>query len=314
MSSIPLLVITAMSDASLARFQAAGFEPIIAVEDDQWTAAINRQGPEIQAVLTKGTTGLSAAQMDQLPALRIICALGVGHERIDVGAAAERNIVVTHSPGANATSVADHAMALLLAITRDIVRVDRLARLGDWDKRTRPEVSGKRLGLLGLGNIGREIARRGAHGFTMQVAYHSRHRQPAAEPGWEYLPSTLALAQWADYLVVAIPGGEATKHLVNAEVLQALGPKGFLINIARGSIVDTPALIAALNNGQIAGAGLDVVEGEPNVPPALVALENVIITPHLAGRSPNSVEAMVTAVLENLTAHFAGQPVPSPVS
>jgi lactate dehydrogenase-like 2-hydroxyacid dehydrogenase len=248
-----------------------------------------------------------------LPKLDIICALGAGYENIDVSAAKARNIIITHGPGTNDTSVADHAMALLMAIARGIVQSDSAVRRGEWaaSRQVRPMVSGKRLGILGLGNIGEQIARRASAGFSMSVAYHSR--TPRADCAWHYLPSPVTLAQWSDFLVVATPGGAMTRHLVDDAVLNALGADGFLINIARGSVVDTSALINALKKGSIGGAALDVVEGEPDVPAELLAQENVIITPHIAGRTPEAAEATIKLVLDNLQACFAGQSVLTPV-
>jgi lactate dehydrogenase-like 2-hydroxyacid dehydrogenase len=174
-----------------------------------------------------------------------------------------------------------------------------------------PQVSGKRLGILGLGTIGLEIARRGANGFGMSVGYYNRRARP--ECGYTYFDNPRALAAESDFLVVATPGGAGTHHLVDAGVLEALGPDGYLINIARGSVVDTDALIAALAEKRIAGAGLDVVDGEPTIPEALKRLDNVVLTPHSAGRSPEAVAATVALFLENATAHFGGKPVLTPV-
>lgn len=202
-------------------------------------------------------------------------------------------------------------MALLLGAARHLPQADAWVRQGHWNGFMGPQVSGKRLGIVGLGTIGLEIARRGANGFGMTVGYYNRRPRP--ESGYTYHDSPLALAEASDFLVVATPGGTDTRHLVNAAVLDALGPQGYLVNIARGSVVDTEALIAALAERRIAGAGLDVVEGEPVVPPALLKLDNVVLTPHSAGRSPEAVSATVALFLENATAHFAGKPVLTPV-
>lgn len=312
--TIPLLVLIPLDAQRLARIAAAGFETILAPTASQRREAIAASGGFLRAVLTNGATGFTAAEMDALPRLEIICAIGVGHEAIDLGAARARGIAVTHGPGANATSVADHAMALLLAIARDIPRADAAVRRGEWMQARHPRagVSGKRLGILGLGQIGLEIARRAEAGFGMQVAYHNRRARADAAQAW--MPSVTALAAWSDFLLVATPGGEATRHLVDGQVLAALGPAGYLVNIGRGSVVETAALVAALESGAIAGAALDVVDGEPEVPPALAALGNVILTPHIAGRSPEALQATAAQVAANLTAHFAGRPVLSPVA
>jgi len=172
-------------------------------------------------------------------------------------------------------------------------------------------ISGKRLGLLGLGTIGMQIARRATGGFGMSIGYHNR--KPLADTPHLYFSTPAALARWCDFLMVATPGGATTVHLVDANVLEALGPDGFLINIARGSVVDTAALGEALKHRRIAGAALDVIEGEPNVPEAITRLSNVILTPHIAGRSPEAIAATLQLVLDNLSAHFQGVPVLTPV-
>ena len=311
--TISLLVLIPLDAERLARIAAAGFHIILAPTPAQRHAAIAQAAGFLRAVLTNGATGFTAAEMDALPKLEIICAIGVGHETIDVAAAHARGIMVTHGPGTNATSVADHAMALLLAIAHDIPRADTAVRRGEWMQARQPRagISGRRLGILGLGQIGLEIARRAEAGFGMDVAYHNRRaRADVAQP---WMASVTALAEWSDFLLVAAPGGAATRHLVNAGVLAALGPAGYLINIGRGSVVETAALVTALRTGQIAGAALDVVDGEPEVPPALAALGNVIITPHIAGRSPDALQATANQVAANLRAHFAGDPVLTPV-
>lgn len=288
-----------------------GFRCILATTPERRAQAIRDHADEIRVVLTRGATGFYAEEMAALPKLELICSLGVGFENIDVAAARARGLRVTHGPGANATSVADHAMALLLGAARHLPQADAWVRQGHWNGFMGPQVSGKRLGIVGLGTIGLEIARRGANGFGMTVGYYNRRPRP--ESGYTYHDSPLALAEASDFLVVATPGGTDTRHLVNAAVLDALGPQGYLVNIARGSVVDTEALIAALAERRIAGAGLDVVEGEPVVPPALLKLDNVVLTPHSAGRSPEAVSATVALFLENATAHFAGKPVLTPV-
>lgn len=309
--TIPLLVLIESVQDYLPEIEARGFRVIFAPTDASRAEAIRDHGHEIRSVLTRGATGLHAEEMAAMPKLEIACSLGVGYENIDLAAAAERGIVVTHGPGANAVSVADHAMALLLGAARRLPQADASVRQGHWSGFMGPQVSGKRLGILGLGTIGLEIARRGALGFGMSVGYYSRSVRP--ESGYAYFDSPRALAAASDFLVVATPGGAGTRHLVNAQVLEALGPEGYLVNIARGSVVDTQALISALAERRIAGAGLDVVDGEPDVPKALIALDNVVLTPHSAGRSPEAVHATVALFLDNATAHFGGRPVLTPV-
>jgi len=308
---IPLLILIESAHDFLPVIEDRGFRCILATTPEKRAQAIRDHADEIRVVLTRGATGFYAEEMAALPKLELICSLGVGFENIDVAAARARGLQVTHGPGANATSVADHAMALLLGAARHLPQADAWVRQGHWNGFMGPQVSGKRLGIVGLGTIGLEIARRGTNAFGMTVGYYNRRPRP--ETGYAYYDSPRALAEASDFLVVATPGGADTRHLVNAAVLDALGPQGYLVNIARGSVVDTEALIAALAERRIAGAGLDVVEGEPVVPPALLKLDNVVLTPHSAGRSPEAVSATVALFLENATAHFAGKPVLTPV-
>lgn len=313
MAPIPLLVLNPLDPDRLALIAAGGFAPQMALGPQARAAAIASL-PETRAVLTNGATGFTAAEMDALPKLEIISAIGVGYENIDVGAARARGIVVTYGPGSNAATVADHAMALLLALLRDIPRTDAAVKRGEWMgvRWPRPMITGKRLGILGLGEIGLLIASRAAGGFAMEIAYHNRRARVGCAHRW--VESVPALAAWADVLLIAAPGGASTRHLVDAAALEALGPAGYLVNIGRGSVVDQAALIAALAEGRIAGAAIDVVDGEPEVPDAMRALPNLIITPHIAGRSPEAVLATATLLVENLQAHFAGRPVLTPVA
>lgn len=308
---IPLLILIESVHDFLHVIEDRGFRCILATTPEKRAQAIREHADEIRVVLTRGATGFQADEMAALPKLELVCSLGVGFENIDVAAARARGVRVTYGPGANATSVADHAMALLLGSARHLPQADAWVRQGHWKGFMGPQVSGKRLGILGLGTIGLEIAKRGALGFGMTVGYSNRRPRP--ESGYAFYDSPLALAAASDFLVVATPGGADTRHLVDAAVLDALGPQGHLVNIARGSVVDTQALITALAERRIAGAGLDVVEGEPIVPPALLKLDNVVLTPHSAGRSPEAVSATVALFLENATAHFGGKPVLTPV-
>lgn len=311
-ASIPLLVLCPLQDAYMQQFRDR-FDVIAAGNDAQRAQAIAEHGARIRAVVTIGTIGLTAAEIAALPALQVVHSLGVGYELVAVDAARARGVALANAAGSNETCVADHAFGLLLAAVRGIVQLDQGVRQGLWRDQLQvytPTVSGKRIGLLGMGVIGQHIARRAA-GFDMAVGYHSRSRKP--ELPFDYFDSTHALAQWCDYLVVAAPGGASTRHLVNAEVLDALGPRGTLVNIARGSVVDTAALAAALRTGRIASAGIDVYESEPAPPAELLDLPNVVITPHIAGRSPEAMQASVTLALSNLQAFFAGKPMATPI-
>lgn len=306
-----LLVLIPLSDESKARI-AASFDVVHAPTREARADTIAKQGASFRAVLTNGTTGLTADEIDQMSALELVSALGAGYENIATEHARKRGIVLCNGAGTNDDCVADHAFALLLAVVRDVPQRDRATREGIWRDKLplRPSVSGKRLGVVGLGNIGLKVARRAA-GFDIEVAYHNR--KPRDGVTLRYVDDLHELARWSDYLVVATPGGAGTHHLIDATVLQALGPKGFLVNVSRGSVVDTEALAHALTNGEIAGAGLDVYESEPQPPHALVNLTNVVLTPHVAGTSPESNAASVGHFVVNATRHFAGESVLTPV-
>ncbi|MEN8639160.1 2-hydroxyacid dehydrogenase [Pseudomonas sichuanensis] len=306
-----VLVLVETVDDYLPLLEQAGYRLIRAPSPHLRADAIARHAGEIDAVLTRGPLGLTGAEIEQLVKLQIICVIGAGYEQVDLAAAAARGITVTNGAGANAGAVADHTLALLLALLRDIPRADASTRRGEWNRVISPSVSGKRLGIIGLGAVGQAIARRAALGFDMNVSYHSR--TPRTDVPYTWYDSPLHLADAVDILVVATPGGNGTRHLVDAQVLEALGAEGYLVNIARASVVDTQALVAALQQGAIAGAALDVFDDEPAVPDALKALANTVLTPHVAGQSPQAARDTVTLVLRNLEAFFAGQPVLTPV-
>lgn len=311
----PLLVLHPIQPAYLRLFEEAGFDPIPGWERSDFEAANRRVAGDLRFVLTSGSRGLSAAEMDLYPKLEMICALGAGYENIDRAAARGRGVVVTFSPGANAPQVADHAIALILAMLHDIPAADRAARTGAWktyrNNRLHPTLTGRRLGILGFGRIGRETAGRAAGGFATPIAYSARTRRDDVDHA--YFADPQALAEWAEIVVVATPGGPETRHLVDAEFLSALGPDGYLVNVSRGSVVDTAALVDALRSKTIAGAALDVVDGEPDVPADLADLPNILLTPHIAGHAPEAVTATIRLVIDNLAAHLEGRPVPTPV-
>ena len=239
----------------------------------------------------------------------MISNFGVGVDRIDLAAAKARGIAVGHTPDVLNDCVADTAIGLMLDIARRSVEADRFVRAGKWAAGGGKsiglgrKVSGARLGIVGLGRIGQTIAKR-VGGFDMAVRYHARH--PVADAPWTYEPSLIELARWSDFLVVIVAGGAGTRHLINAEVLQALGPRSFLVNVARGSVIDEAALVHALQNGVIAGAGLDVFENEPHVPQALFGLDNVVLLPHIASNTEETREAMGLLTLDNLRGHYFG--------
>lgn len=310
MSRVVLVLVEAVNDY-LPLLEQAGFELIRAPTPASRAEAIAAHGERIDAVLTRGPLGLYAAEIAALPRLKIICVIGAGYEHVDLQAASNRSITVTNGAGANAPTVADHAMALLLALVRSIPQADASVRRGEWLKPMCPTLEGKRLGIVGLGAVGLAIARRAANGFDMSVSYHNR--QPRPDVPYTYRASARELAAAVDFLIVAAPGGDATHHLVDHRVLEALGPQGYLINIGRASVVDTAALVAALTEGRIAGAGLDVFDDEPRVPDALKRLSNVVLTPHIAGQSPQAAQDTVQLVVLNLQAFFSGQPLLTPV-
>ena len=311
MSAAAVLLAIELAPSSLARLRAAYTVHQSTTHEGRMALAAEH-GETIRAILTNGTTTIPAALIERLPLLSIVCAQGVGYEGVDLAAARARGIVVTHGPRTNAECVADHAMALMLALLRDIRGNDAVVRAGGWRRgdTMHPKPSGKRVGILGLGDIGRRIARRCA-AFDMPVAYHNRRM--VENLGLDYAASPLALAERSDIMVVVLPGGAGTRHVVGRAELDALGPHGFLVNVGRGSVVDTDALVAALAGGRLGGAALDVIEGEPDVPEALRQLGNVLLTPHMAGRSPESVAATIGLVLENLSAHFEGRRAVTPV-
>ena len=304
-------MLIAMSERSLAQLRDR-FELLLAPTAGERADAIRAHGPRIQVVLTNGVTGLRADEIDAMPQLTLACALGAGYENLARDHARARGIVLANGAGTNDDCVADHALALLLATVRAIPQLDQACRQGVWrdDLPMRPQFSHRRLGILGMGTIGRKIAQRGA-AFALTVGYHNRSIVSGSPH--RHFDSLHALAQWCDYLVVATPGGAATRHLVDAAVLEALGPQGFLVNIARGSVVDTAALAQALRSGALGGAGLDVYESEPQPPAALLGLPNVVLTPHIAGWSPEAMQASLQCFLDNADLHFAGQPVRTPI-
>jgi D-3-phosphoglycerate dehydrogenase len=301
MSRHELLVLVALPDSTIEALRER-YTLHFAVSKG-WEAAGGFDAGRIRGVVTNGSTGLSAGQMALFPNLEIISALGAGIENVDAREAARRGIEVTNSAGANAETVADHALGLMLALARDIVSVDARVRAGEWHsaRAARPTLNGARLGILGLGRIGEAIARR-AVAFGMGIAYCNRQARPNSD--YDYHANPVALADAVDFLVISCPGGVATRHIVEARVLKALGPKGYLVNVSRGSTVDTSALTGALQAGGIGGAALDVIDGEPSVPAALVNLRNVIFTPHIAGRSFASQRAQQQALLTALSTRF----------
>lgn len=251
--------------------------------------------------------------MDALPNLGIVASFGVGYDHIDAKEAARRGILVTHTPDVLTDEVADTALGLLLCSVRQLPQADRFLREGKWLKGGFPltaSLRGRTAGILGLGRIGKAIARR-LEAFGVSVAYCGR--KPQADVAYAYYPDVKALAAAVDILIIAAPGGAETDRLVNADVLAALGPEGIVINVGRGTVIDEPALIEALRTRVILGAGLDVFAHEPKVPEALIAMEHVVLLPHVASGSEHTRNAMADLVVRNLTSHFAGDGPVTPV-
>jgi hydroxypyruvate reductase len=267
----------------------------------------------ITAIIGGGESKVPASLIAQLPALRMISIFGVGYDGVDVPAAIAHGAKVTHTPNVLNDEVADLALALMLAVSRNIVQADQHVRSEAWLKGPMPlgrKMSGARLGIVGMGRIGQTIARR-AEAFDMPVSYTARSAKPNLK--YSYVASVEALAARVDFLVVITPGGVATRKMINAKVLKALGPQGYLINVARGSVVDEQALIASLESGDIAGAGLDVFEAEPSVPQALRNNPRVVLTPHIGSATTQTRNAMADLAFDNLALHFSGKPLRTPV-
>jgi hydroxypyruvate reductase len=276
-------------------------------------AYLKAHGSEFSGVVTTAKYGATADLIGALPKLKIIANFGVGYETIDVNAAKAHGVAVSNTPDVLTDCVADLAFGLLIDVARGLSAADRFVRRGEWNKGNFPlttRVSGKRLGILGLGRIGGAIAKR-ASGFDMEVRYHNRHPRPDAP--YAYEASFVELARWSDFLVIASAGGASTQRLVSTDVIAALGEKGYLINIARGSVVDEQALTAALAEKRIAGAALDVFENEPNVPVGLLALDNVVLLPHMASGTKETRQAMADLVLANLRSFFKDGKLVTPI-
>jgi lactate dehydrogenase-like 2-hydroxyacid dehydrogenase len=268
----------------------------------------------VRGAVTTGLAGVSRGQIEALPRLEIIASFGNPRGTIDLAAARERGVVVTNTPDSISGPVADLALGLMIAVMRRIPEAERFLRSGKWPGGPFPPgrgLGGKTCGIIGLGAIGRGIATR-AEAFGMSVCYHGPRRKP--DTAYAYYPELAGLARESDCLVVACPSTPQTRSLVDARILDALGPDGYLINIARGPIVDEQALIAALREKRIAGAALDVFWDEPGVPAELVAMEQVVLAPHIGSTTREIREERGVKLLANLRAHFSGQPVLTPLT
>ena len=267
--------------------------------------ALQLYGGEISAIASSGK--VDAKLMRSLPKLEIIANFGVGIDGIDLETARQKGVRVTNTPSVLTDAVADIAIGLLLALTRHIVAADAYVRAGNWGQQKLPlgtGISGKTCGILGMGRIGQGIARR-CEALGMTVLWHGPNPKP--ELPYRYVETAAALATQSDVLILALPGGPSTRHIVNAEVLQRLGPQGYLINIARGSVVDEAALLKALKEKTIAGAGLDVFEHEPHISREFMDLTNTVLLPHIGSATKETRAAMADLVIGNLEAHFSGR-------
>ena len=288
---------------SLEARLAAEFDTHLLASEADPQAFLAAHGGEFEGFVTSAGVGFNAATLELMPKLRVVSSFGVGLDKLDLAAAKARGIAVGYTPDVLNDCVADLAMVLMLDVARRVSEADRYVRRGGW---TTPgvasfplarKVSGAKLGIVGLGRIGQTIAKR-AGGFEMDIRYHSR--RPVEGAPWRHEPSLIELARWCDFLIVITAGGAGTKHLINAEVLDALGPRGFIVNVARGSVIDEAALVRALLDQRIAGAGLDVFENEPQVPTELFTLDNVVLLPHIASGTQETRQAMADRTFDNL--------------
>jgi lactate dehydrogenase-like 2-hydroxyacid dehydrogenase len=282
-------------------------------EADDRAALLAAAGPLVRGVATDGHNGCSRAIIEALPKLEVVASYGVGYDAVDIAACKEHGISVTNTPDVLNDAVAELALGLMIALCRRIPQADVHVREGWWLEGGYPltgELTGARVGILGLGRIGKEIARR-CQAFKMRVAYHGRNEQPF-EP-YEYYGDLEAMARNVDWLVVIAPGSAQTTGIVSRKVMEALGPEGNLINVARGSLVDEPAMVEMLQSGALGGAALDVFSDEPRAPEALFGLDNVVLSPHQASATGKTRTAMGDLVVQNLAAHFAGAPLLTPV-
>ncbi|SFK27015.1 Lactate dehydrogenase [Sphingomonas sp. NFR04] len=277
--------------------------------DRRFTVHDKDPPPTTRAIVGGGQLQLGAEMLERFPTLEIVAINGVGYDGLDLDALRARGVRVSTTPDVLTDDVADLAIGLMLAVQRRIAANDALVRRGGWKAPLGRHASGRRIGIFGMGKIGAAIAARAAP-FAREVLYTARS---AKSVPWRYLPDIAALAEESDVLILAAPGTAATSHIVDAAVLDKLGPAGVLVNVARGSLVDEDALVTALWAGTIAGAGLDVFADEPHVPEALRSMEQVVLAPHQGSATAETRAAMAALVLANLDAHFAGEDLPTPL-
>ena len=314
-----------MTDKPNILIHSAWYKPAMDVLDERYTthhlykaadpaAMLAEIGPSIDAIGTMHAC--PASLMDACPNAKIICNFGVGYDGVDIPTATSRGIKVTNTPDVLNDCVADLVLGLLIAGRRHIPQSERYARAGRWAAegiyRYTPKVHHSKVGIVGLGRIGMEIAARCA-AFKMEIGYHKRTERK--DVAYRFYPDLVEMARESEILIIITPGGDETRDLVNAEVMEALGPDGLLVNVARGSVVNTEALVASLKSGKLGAAALDVFPDEPNIPAELVAMtENVILTPHIASASDATRMGMGMVIVDNLAAHFGGKPLLTPVN
>jgi len=284
-------------------------------EKDDPSAFLEKHGPEVRAIATRGELGADAAMIAACPSCEVISVYGVGYDAVDLDAARARKIRVTNTPDVLTGDVADLGVAMMLAQSRGMIDAERWVRDGSWAEKglypLKRRVFGRKAGILGLGRIGYEVGKRLA-GFEMDIAYSDLAPRDDV-PGWTYLASAKDLANHADFLFVTLAASARTRHIVNRDIIEAVGPDGMIINISRASNIDENALIDALRSGRLGAAALDVFEGEPALDPGFLDLDNVLLQPHHASGTVETRKAMGQLVRDNLTAYFAGQPLLTPV-
>jgi len=309
----PVLVTKRMPEAGHRALEAHFAVTVLSDEADP-EAAFARLAPSLRFAASTGARRFDAGTIARLPSLEIVANFGVGYDSVDTTACAARGIVVTNTPDVLNDEVADTTIALLLATIRRIPQADRFVRSGVWPKGPfplSPTLIGRTVGIVGFGRIGRAIASRLEAFAVRAIVYHARH--PRADARYAYYPNLIDMARDCDVLIAIVPGGAETRHLISREVMEALGPGGCLINVARGSVVDEAALVDCLAHGRLGMAGLDVFEREPEVPAALFAMDNVVLAPHVGSATHHTRDAMALLVAENLIAWKDGGRPPTPV-
>lgn len=283
-------------------------------EQDDPKAALNAMADRIEVVVTHSGIGIDRATVEALPKLKLVANFGVGIDTIDLAACTEHGVTVCNTPDVLTEEVADMALGLMLASIRQIPQGDRYIREGHWHKDNMAltqTVQGRRVGVVGMGRIGRAIAKR-CEAFNTEIGYYGPRQK--SDTSYQYFDDVTKLADWATVLIAACPGGPETVKIVSAQALKALGPEGVFVNIARGSVVDQDALVALLASGELASAGLDVFNDEPNVPQALIEMPQVVLQPHQGSASVTTRMAMGQLVVDNIAAYFARRPLVTPVN